>query len=71
MKRLAKHWVTSVFGILFLLTSLAMYILWKKYEFDFSLVELLVVAGLGFLLLWAKDDFLMKLWAKIFGIKNE
>lgn len=60
MNTKTKNLITSIVGLILMLTGVVFYVLSKKFEFDFSLVELTIIEALGLLLLWAWNALLQK-----------
>jgi hypothetical protein len=71
MKTKIKNIITSIFGILLMTAGLTFYVLSKKFDFEFSLLELFVVEALGLLLLWAWNAMLQRFVQKTLGIKKD
>ena len=70
MKARLKNWITSVFGGLMMLLSIGMFVANKLDKIDFSWIEMVGVAVLGWVFLWAKDTLIEGLFLGIFKVKE-
>ena len=70
MKKKTKNILTSVFGILFGLTDLCLYVASRTglIEYDMGVVEVLAVAGLAYLLMQAYNETLQDFSKKVLGL---
>ena len=68
--RIVRNWVTTVFGTLLMLAALAMFIANRipQANIDFSWLEMVGTALLGWVFLMAKDSLLEGLFMGIFKI---
>ena len=71
MKARLKNWITSVFGGLLMLLAIAMFVAEKLDKIDFSWIEMVGVAVLGWVFLWAKDTLIEGLFLGIFKMKEK
>jgi len=69
--RIFANWVTSIFGTLLMLAAIAMYVANRipQFEVNFSIIEMVSVAVLGWVFLTAQDTLLEGLFCKVFKIK--
>jgi hypothetical protein len=72
-KRVIKNWITTIFGTLLMFAGLAMLIANRIPETDinFSWMEMVGTALLGWVFLMAKDSLLEGLFMGIFKIKEK
>lgn len=72
MKSRFRNWITTVIGIILMLTAVCMYIMSKFLEwFDISLLESISVLILGWVFLTARDTLLEGLFLNLFKIKKD
>lgn len=69
--RIIRNWITTIFGTLMMLTALAMLIANRIPEanIDFSWMEMVGTALLGWVFVMAKDSLLEGLFLGVFRIK--
>jgi len=70
MKTRLKNWITSIFGGVLMALAVTMFILNKMGTIDFSWLEMVGVAVLGWVFLWAKDTLIEGLFLGIFKMKR-
>jgi len=70
MKKKTKNIFTTVFGILFGLTDLGLYITSRVgvIDYEVGIVEILAIAGLSYLLIQAYNETLQNFSKKMFGM---
>ena len=72
MRSRFRNWITTVIGIILMLTAVCMYIMSKFLEwFDISLLESISVLILGWVFLTARDTLLEGLFLNLFKIKKD
>ena len=72
MKAKTKNILTTVFGILFALIDVGLYVASRigMIEYDMGVVEILVIAALAYLLMQAYNETLQKFANKMLGLKK-
>ena len=70
MKKKTKNIFTTVFGILFGLTDLGLYITSRVgvIDYEVGIVEILAIAGLSYLLIQAYNETLQNFSKKVLGM---
>ena len=71
MKVRLKNWITSIFGGLLMALAITLFILTKLGTVDFSMWELVAIAVLGWVFLWAKDTLIEGLFLGMFKVKEK
>ena len=72
-QRIIRNWITTIFGTLLMFTAIAMLIANRIPEanIDFSWMEMVGTALLGWVFLMAKDSLIEGLFMGVFKIKEK
>lgn len=72
IERIVKHWITSLFGVVLMCLSVGMFLLnhIKPTAQPFTLMEMITVALLGWVFLWAKTSLLEGVFLGLFKISQ-
>lgn len=70
MKERLKDWITSIFGAMLLGISCVMIVLNAMNKVDFSLLETLSLASLGYVFLTAKDSLIEGITLGLLRVKK-
>jgi hypothetical protein len=66
-----RSWATTIFGILLLLTSATFLVLDIMKVYDFSVMEMILVALFGWVFLFSKNDIIQALFMQKFNLKKD
>ncbi len=73
MKKRLKNWITSIIGVIVMLSASIMYFFGEKIidDFTISMTEFLTLLFVGYIFLVAKDSLIQGLLGNILKIKKE
>jgi hypothetical protein len=70
-KERLRNWLTTIIGAILMLTAVGMYVISTiKPEIEFNIMEMVLVAILGWVFLWSKNTLLEGVFLNFFKIKS-
>lgn len=71
MKERLQNWLTTVIGVVLMITAITMYVLSKVKGYEVSIMETASVAILGWVFLTARDTLLEGMFMNLFKITKK